>query len=442
MVQWIFLINNNPLTIESPGSAANAITAAASTNSHLFAGTKVSLSSDSIYAVEGEFKIFDPAITASTSLTTPADGCSAISEDLTGKIAVIDRGTCAFSTKVNNAAAQGAVGVIIVNNVDGPAIQMAITGAQSSIPAVMVSLADGANYLKPYVPGTITVDSTGMYELPATPDVMADFSSIGPTPFTFQTKPDVAAPGVNILSSVIGGSYEVYEGTSMATPHVSGVAALILAEHPNYTPMEVKSAIVNNADRNGNLDLGSLSGFVYGPLAFGGGRVNALSAFDANLFSYPSSLSFGGYTGGAPISTSQTLTFDNPSDSAVTISLSKDNRGDINNFIIDPKTQTLYFAPWQAGDFVSLSSSSVTVSAHGTASVTVSFDSGRILQYTGWSFGFVEATTGSTTLNIPWSVSFQQNNGALNGVAGSGMLIDSSITNAFNAISNANGLSS
>ena len=413
-----------PLSVESPGTAANAITVAASTNSHYFAGTKISLGSNSIYAVEGEFKTFVPPVTADYSTTIPSDGCSAISQ-ITGKIAVIYRGTCAFSTKVNNAASAGAVGVIIINNVGGPAIQMAITGTQSSIPAVMVSQDDGVT-LTNFI-GTITVDSTTLYELSTIPDVMADFSSIGPTPFDFQTKPDVAAPGVNILSSVFNNKFDIYQGTSMATPHITGTAALLLANSPSLTPAQVKSAIVNNAERNSHMsDLSSDSvGYFYGPLSYGGGRVDALKAFDASVFASPSSLSFGGYTGGAPLSTRTTLTFDNSQNSAITVTLSKDNLGGNSNFVIDPKTGDLGNAPWDASSFVSFSSNSLTIQPHSSASVTVTFDSGKTLSSTGWSFGYVEASYGTTTMNIPWSIVFQQHSGALNGVAGSGFLYDS-----------------
>lgn len=430
-----------PLSIESPGSAANAITVAASSNSHLFAGTKITFGSNTVYAVEGDFKTFDPPMTAATSTTVPADGCSAISTDLTGKIALIDRGACYFTDKVDNAQAAGAVGVIIVNNVAGPAIPMAQSPTPNyNIPAVMVSQTDGA-LLKANAPNQITVDSTGLYELQAVPDVMASFSSLGPTPFSYITKPDVAAPGVNILSSVFDGQFAVYQGTSMATPHVTGVAALLLAAHPDMTPAEVKSAIVNYADRNTNLDLGSLSGIAFGPLAMGGGRVNALSSYDAQVFSSPSSISFGGYTGGAPISTSNTLTFENTQDTPVTLSFSLDSRYGVNNIIIDPKAPTDYYlAPWQASNFISFSSSSLTIAAHSSASVTVSFDSGRTLQYTGWSFGYVDAHFGTSMLHIPWSIIFQQHSGALNGIPGSGILADPIFSQYYNPTSSDGGL--
>jgi hypothetical protein len=66
----------------------------------------------------------------------------------------------------------------------------------------------------------------------------------------------------------------------------------------------------------------------------------------------------------------------------------------------------------------------VSVPAGGSSSVTVTFDSGRNLTGTGWSIGDVLANCGSSTLTIPWSVFFQSNNGAMNGHAPSGFLVD------------------
>ncbi|HVN61312.1 MAG TPA: S8 family serine peptidase [Gaiellaceae bacterium] len=81
-------------------------------------------------------------------------------------------------------------------------------------------------------------------------DVIADFSSGGPTPISLQLKPEVSAPGVNVLSSVPAhvGLWDTFSGTSMATPMVSGAAALLLQRHPAWTPAEVKSALVLTGD--------------------------------------------------------------------------------------------------------------------------------------------------------------------------------------------------
>ena len=134
-----------------------------------------------------------------------------------------------------------------------------------TIPAVIVSLADGAT-LKAHVPGSVTVDGTTFFDFVTTnADILAAFSSRGPTPYDFRLKPDVTAPGVSVLSSVLGGQFAFFQGTSMATPHTTGAAALLLAAHPTWSPDEVKSALVNYADRTVT-GTGGL-----GPIARGGG---------------------------------------------------------------------------------------------------------------------------------------------------------------------------
>src|SRR5437867_3851451 len=262
--------NSGPgiLTVESPGNAANAITAAAASDPH-FEGIKVTFDTTTIGAAIGEFANFKPAITAATATTTPANGCTAISEDLTGKIALISRGVCTFGTKIQAAQNRGAVGVIILNNQPTDPFPMAQDGVNHpTIPAVIVSLADGAT-LKAHVPGSVTVDGTTFFDFVTTnADILAAFSSRGPTPYDFRLKPDVTAPGVSVLSSVLGGQFAFFQGTSMATPHTTGAAALLLAAHPTWSPDEVKSALVNYADRtvtgtfNGGEAVGT--GFFFG----------------------------------------------------------------------------------------------------------------------------------------------------------------------------------
>ena len=79
---------------------------------------------------------------------------------------------------------------------------------------------------------------------------IADFSSAGPRYGDNWLKPDVAAPGVNVFSSLVGTGWDgaMYSGTSMATPMTSGMAALVLSVHPGWSPLKVKAAIVNTAD--------------------------------------------------------------------------------------------------------------------------------------------------------------------------------------------------
>ena len=79
-------------------------------------------------------------------------------------------------------------------------------------------------------------------------DIVADFSSSGPTPLSLQLKPEVRAPGVSIVSAAPGGSWTPLSGTSMAAPHVAGAAALLLQRHPTWTPAQVKSALALTGD--------------------------------------------------------------------------------------------------------------------------------------------------------------------------------------------------
>ncbi len=84
------------------------------------------------------------------------------------------------------------------------------------------------------------------------PDAVAGFSSLGPDPIHSSIKPDVVAPGVLILSTALNNQTASWSGTSMAAPHVTGVAALLKQEHPSWTPEEIKAAIVNSAHSVGD----------------------------------------------------------------------------------------------------------------------------------------------------------------------------------------------
>jgi subtilisin family serine protease len=119
--------------------------------------------------------------------------------------------------------------------------------------------------------------------------IVADFSSSGPTPISLRLKPDVAAPGVAILSSVPSG-WSLLSGTSMASPHVAGAVALLRQRHPNWTPDQIRSALTQTGDP-AFLDDGRTQPAP--PTRVGGGVINLVRADVPLLFADPSKLSFG-----------------------------------------------------------------------------------------------------------------------------------------------------
>jgi subtilisin family serine protease len=132
--------------------------------------------------------------------------------------------------------------------------------------------------------GAVTTSRTGA------DDVAASFSSSGPTPLSLRLKPEVNAPGVQIISAVPGGGWGPSSGTSMAAPHVAGAAALLLQRHPTWTPAQVKSALTQTGD-TAFLDDGK--SVELSTVRAGGGVVNLPRADRPLLFAAPATISFG-----------------------------------------------------------------------------------------------------------------------------------------------------
>jgi hypothetical protein len=120
--------------------------------------------------------------------------------------------------------------------------------------------------------------------------IITSFSSAGPTDFEAALKPDISAPGLDVLSSTEGKTFTVYAGTSMATPHVAGSAALLLQRHPNWTSWNVKSALMSTAGPAWQNTERTQEASV---LLEGAGLTNVAAADDPKIFTDPQSLSFG-----------------------------------------------------------------------------------------------------------------------------------------------------
>jgi subtilisin family serine protease len=187
-----------------------------------------------------------------------------------------------------------------------------VEAVQNAVDAGVVVVISSGNYGAFYTVGTPGVAAAAITVGAITRDnAVANFSSRGPTPFELLAKPEIVAPGVGIVSARAGGGTLAANGTSMAAPHVAGIAALVRAVHPEWTPAEVKSALVSTA-----VPLGSEV------VSEGGGRVDALAAANATILPNPSILSFG-ITSGLPLQWTSTVTVSltNRSASARTVSI-------------------------------------------------------------------------------------------------------------------------
>jgi len=133
----------------------------------------------------------------------------------------------------------------------------------------------------------ITVSAVEIGGTPPTGE-HADFSSVGPTTISYRLKPDVAAPGVDVLSAVPGGGWSSLSGTSMASPHIAGAAALLAQRHPVWTVAQIKSALVQTGANAVSDD-----DRVLGPEFHGGGVISLAKADRPLLFAQPASVSLG-----------------------------------------------------------------------------------------------------------------------------------------------------
>lgn len=183
--------------------------------------------------------------------------------DVKDKVALIQRGEIAFVEKVWNARDNGAKGVIIYNSETGSGAPgptgLFLGQAFDYLPTLDVSLTDGKEFkeaIEKNGSGTIAYRAFNVKEVAG--DDVNDSSSRGPSKPNFDIKPDVTAPGTNILSTVpvfeefdpemdYTYAYAQYTGTSMATPHITAISALILELNPDYDAFDVKSALSNTA---------------------------------------------------------------------------------------------------------------------------------------------------------------------------------------------------
>ncbi|MBM7702012.1 S8 family serine peptidase [Metabacillus iocasae] len=215
-----------------------------------------------------------------------------VNKDVKDKVAVIQRGAIPFVEKVDNAKAAGAKAVVIFNNVDDAERPIPVIPG-TSLPTLKLTKADGDKLAAALKSG----NQSGSINSKFSQDIgetMADFSSRGPVLDTWMIKPDVSAPGVDIVSTVPTHDasnphgYGSKQGTSMASPHVAGAAALVLQANPSWSVEDVKAALMNTADK-----LQDATGKVYPHNTQGAGSIRVVEAIEAKTLVTPGSHSFG-----------------------------------------------------------------------------------------------------------------------------------------------------
>lgn len=193
-----------------------------------------------------------------------------------GEIVVCDRGFVSRVEKSYNVAAGGAGGFVLANDVSNGA---SLNADAHAIPGVHITYADG-QALKAWIAGggttTATIVGATPTFNPASGDILASFSSRGPDATSpFVLKPDLTAPGVDILAAIHTGNYGLLSGTSMAAPHNAGAAALLRALFPTWSPAEIRSALMLTSKTPVLKEDGATAG---SPFDRGAGRVDVAQA--------------------------------------------------------------------------------------------------------------------------------------------------------------------
>ena len=300
-------------TIGSPAGAPWVITAGASSREgeHSLEALQVS----SPPSVAGRYAVKEAAFTPPLMERDPIEGSLVLVDDddetlddgsagtiydaceplvngseVSGNIAFIQRGGCDFEIKIANADDAGAIAVVVYN-IAGDPIVMTGTPGLSDVPALMIGQADGNLLFDEIDAGQaveVVLDKGFFLTEQDTGNNIGTFSSRGPGPLGDVLKPDVTAPGINILAgtspddvnSLPGELFAFLSGTSMATPHVVGVAALLKQAHPDWSPAALKSALMTTAYQDVTLQDGTTPAI---PFDFGSGHIDPNRATDPGL---------------------------------------------------------------------------------------------------------------------------------------------------------------
>lgn len=198
-----------------------------------------------------------------------------------GQVAFLDRGTCAISHKVHNAANAGAVGVVVANNLPGEAPSFSFGGPDpfSEQQTLIVGLEVGNALRTGLATGSPVLVAVDPDDATSLVNSMVSTSSRGPTNSEVAIKPDVGAPGASLSAEAGTGTGEtVFGGTSGAAPMVAGSVALLLEAYPQRSPLELKSVLMNTGETEVFINPGTRPGELAEITRIGGGEVRVDAA--------------------------------------------------------------------------------------------------------------------------------------------------------------------
>ncbi|SNS50093.1 PA domain-containing protein [Micrococcales bacterium KH10] len=330
----------------APGNAASALTVAAtSTGYEMFDAITIDAPGAVAGQLPGQYSVnYTGSGDVSAPVVVPPStenraGCDEFNSTdaaaIQGKIVWLSWNDldleCGSGLRFNNATAAGAVGVLLTSVLDS--FEAGIAG-NADIPGFQLTATGTANLQAAATAGTLEVtltpDQLGVLTNfnPANADTPASFTSRGGHGSYNQiVKPDVAAPGVSVVSAGVGSGtgIQVMSGTSMATPMTAGVAALVKQAQPTWDALRIKTQLINTATQDVTDAAGTQT---YAPLRVGTGRIDAIAAVSNEVFATSVqngdlvTASFGVLEVSAPLTQTRTIKVTNDSSTAQTYDVS------------------------------------------------------------------------------------------------------------------------
>jgi minor extracellular serine protease Vpr len=386
-------------TTGSPATATDSIAVGATANAHVFGPSFVVTSPTGLGRIPyvpadtippswltSDQRLVDVGTINGVDRRLCGDQPALPSGSLRGAIALVTRGGCSHAVKIARASGAGAVGIVIAENRPGDPTYAYVSGMAGGA----VSDLDGARLRAAAAGagGSVNVRfSKDVLEVPTSwAGVPSSFSAGGLTAFGHQLKPDITAPGSQILSSTLpefaGDDYAVLDGTSFSAPHIAGLAALLVQRHPEWTPLQIKSALMSTA---GPAFADSSLTQEASVLLQGAGLARVAAADRPLVFTDPQSLSFG-YLAAGSDANSKTI--------PVTVSDAGDGAG----------TWTAEIQPQVASPGASVEAAPVSLGPGGSAIVQIVARAAAGAT-AGDNFGFVLLRRGADVRRIPYAFS-------------------------------------